>query len=68
MSKGKTCAEMSLTIYNDDGEIIAVVGEDSDGLDLVEIKESGGMDYEQASALAAAIMTVANHIRERSSK
>jgi len=68
VSKPKTCAEMSLTIYNDSGEIIAVCGEDSYGLDLVEIKESGGMNYEQAEALAAAIMTVANHIRERSIK
>jgi hypothetical protein len=56
---------MTLTIYNDSGDVVAVVCEDADGLDCVQVKEAGYLDYEQAAALCDAVMRVAQHIKDR---
>jgi hypothetical protein len=63
--KPTTTTEMTLTIYNDSGDVVAVVCEDADGLDCVQVKEAGYLDYDQAKATADAIVKVAEFIRQR---
>lgn len=65
MTRPNVTTEMTLSIYNDSGDVVAVICEDADGLDCVQVKEAGFLDYEQAVATAAAIIKVAEHIRSR---